>query len=65
MTDEILHEIDQAINSLETLWRTKKRRTKKRMQMEQQIYQELENRIGREQAEKYWPGINQAAQERL
>ena len=34
-------------------------------EIEQQIYQELENRIGREQAEKYWPGINQAAQERL
>lgn len=55
--DDILYWIDYAIRKLEALLRTKKRPSKVRTKMENKIKAELESRIGKEAADKYWPGI--------
>lgn len=65
MKDNILLGVDLSIGLMETLLRTHKRPTKKRTKVEKQIREDLVKRIGEEEAEKYWPGIVQAAKARL
>ena len=65
MSDDVLYWIDYGIRRLEALLRTKKRPSKVRLKMENQIRSELENRIGKDEVDKYWPEIFRNAQARI